>query len=43
MKKCLCGAGTFANNSVFIPSFEDIEAYKEKQRRLYANEKNPAD
>lgn len=39
IKKSFAKPGKFADESVFIPSLKDIETYKERQKRLMANEK----
>lgn len=39
IKKSLSKPGKFADESVFIPNLKDIETYKERQKRLMANEK----
>lgn len=43
MKKCIAPPGSFASESVFIPSLGDMEEYKERQRRLIANDKQNRD
>jgi hypothetical protein len=40
IKKSLIKPGKMADESVFIPSYKDIEAYKERQKKLLANEKS---
>lgn len=41
IKKSLAKPGLFADESVFIPNQKEIESFKEKQRKLMANEKPP--